>query len=95
MCMCVLSCSVVSDSATPWTIAHHAPVSMEFSRQKYWSGLPFASPEDHADPGIQPVSLASPASAGGFFTTAPPEKLCSYFHCPLNWMPILILSKSE
>jgi len=68
---------------------------MEFSRQKYWSGLPFPSPEDHPDPGIKPISLASPALAGRFLTTAPPEKLYSYFHSPLNWMLIRILSKSE
>ena len=41
---------------------------------KYWSGLPFPPPEDLADPGIEPVSLASPALAGGFLTTEPPGK---------------------
>ena len=50
------------------------PLSMEFSRQEYWSGLPFPPPEDLADPGIEPVSLASPALAGGFLTTEPPGK---------------------
>ena len=44
--------SVVSDSATPWTVAHQAPSSMGFSRQEYWSGLPFPSPGDLPDPGI-------------------------------------------
>ena len=39
---------------TPWTVAHQAPLSMEFSRQEYWSGLPFPSPEDLPDPGIGP-----------------------------------------
>ena len=43
--------------------------SMGFSRQEYWSGLPFPSPEDLPDPGIEPMSLKSPALAGGFFTT--------------------------
>ena len=57
--------------ATPWTVAHQVPLSMEFSRQEYWSGLPFPSPEDLLDPGIEP---ASPALAGRFFTTEPPEK---------------------
>ena len=47
---------------------------MGFSRQEHWSGLPCPSPEDHPDPGIQPMSLVSPALAGGFFTTAPPGK---------------------
>ena len=44
--------------ATPWTVAHHAPLSMEFSRQEYWSGLLFPSPGDLPDPGIEPESLA-------------------------------------
>jgi len=42
---------------------------MEFSRQEYWSGLPFPSPGDHPDPGIEPTSFASSALAGGFFTS--------------------------
>ena len=46
-----------------------APLSMGFSRQEYWGGLPFPSPEDLPDPGIEP---GSPALTGGFFTTAPP-----------------------
>ena len=46
--------SVVSDSATPWTVAHQAPPSMEFSRQEYWSGLPFPSLGDLPNPGIKP-----------------------------------------
>ena len=54
-----------------WTVAHQAPLSMEFSRQEYWSGLPFPSPGDLPYPGIK---LASPAFAGGFFTTVPPGK---------------------
>ena len=47
--------------ATPWTVAHQAPLSMGFSRQEYWSGLPFPSPGDLPNPGIEPASLASPA----------------------------------
>ena len=53
---------------TPWTVAHQAPLSMEFSRQEYWSGLPFPIPGDLPDPGIEPTSPVSPALAGGFFT---------------------------
>ena len=64
-----LVASVVSDSATPWTIAQQAPLSIGFSRQDYWSGSPCPSPEDLVDPGIELVALMSPASAGGFFTT--------------------------
>ena len=51
---------------TPWTVAHQAPLSMGFSRQEYWSGLPFPPPGDLPDPGIKPASLTSPALAGGF-----------------------------
>ena len=47
-----------------------APLSMESSRQQYWSGLPFPTPGDLPNPGIEPASLTSPALAGGFFTTA-------------------------
>ena len=56
-CVCV-SCSVVSDSATPWTVAFQAPLSMEFSRQRYWSGLPFPSPGNLPNLGIEPGSPA-------------------------------------
>ena len=48
---------------TTWTVAHQAPPSMEFSRQEYWSGLPFPSPEDLPDPGIEPGSPALQADA--------------------------------
>ena len=68
--------SVVSDSfATSWTVACQASLSMGFSRQEYWSGLTFPSPRDLPDPGIEP---ASPALAGGFFTSEPPGKPCTY-----------------
>ena len=64
----------LSRSVTIWTVAHQVPLSMEFSRQKYWSGLSFSTPGDFSDPGIEPTSLASPPSAGRFFTTVPPGK---------------------
>ena len=51
---------------TPWTVAHQAPPSMGFSRQGYWSGVPFPTSGDLPDPGTEPVSLVSPALAGGF-----------------------------
>ena len=52
-----VSCSVVSDSLwTPWTVAHQTPLSMGFSRQEYWSGLPFPSPGDLPNPGMEPGS---------------------------------------
>ena len=63
------ACSVMSDSVTSQAVAHQAPLSMEFSRQEYWSGLPFPSPGGLPDPGIEPTSLKSPALASGFFTS--------------------------
>ena len=66
--VCVLSHSVVSDSATPWTVACQAPLSMGFPGQEHWSGLSFPTPGGLSDPGIEPVS---PACAGRFFTTEP------------------------
>ena len=51
---------------TPWTLAYQAPPSMGFSRQEYWSGLPFPSPGDLPDPGIVLTSLVPPILAGGF-----------------------------
>ena len=55
----------------PWTVAHQAPPSMGFSRQEYWSGLPFPSPGDLPDPGIEPTSPTLQADA---LTSAPPGK---------------------
>ena len=49
--------------ATLWTVAHQAPLSMGFSREEYWSGLPFPSPGDFPDPGIEPGSLALQADS--------------------------------
>ena len=67
----VLSCfSHVRLCATPWTISRQAPLSMGFSRQEYWSGLPCSPPGDLPDPGIEPTSLMSPALAGRFFTSS-------------------------
>ena len=54
----LFSHSVISDSATPWTVALQALLSMEYSRQEYWSGLPFTPPGDLPDPGIKPESPA-------------------------------------
>ena len=67
---CAPLLSLVRLFATPWPVARQAPLSIEFSRQGYWSGLPFPSPGDLPDPGIEPSSLVSPALAGGFFTTS-------------------------
>ena len=56
---------------TPWTVAHQAPPSMGFSRQEYWSGLPFPSPGDLPNPGIEPRSLTLQVDA---LTSEPPGK---------------------
>ena len=70
--VCVQSC--VQLFVTPWTEARQAPLSMEVSRQEYWSGLPFPPPGDIPDPGIKFTSRVSPALAGGFFTTSAREE---------------------
>ena len=62
--------SVVSDTWIPWTRVFQAPLSMGFSRQAYWSGLPCPPPEDLPDWGMEPASLMPPALAGRFFTTS-------------------------
>ena len=68
---CLLSCfSCVWLFVILWTVARQALLPMGFSRQKYWSGLPFPPPKDLSDPGIKPKSLLSPALAGGFFTAS-------------------------
>ena len=73
VCMCVHACVChLQLFATPWTIACQAPLSMEFSRQEYWSGLPFPPPEDLPEAGIKPPSLVSQSLAGRFFTTEQP-----------------------
>ena len=69
---CVLHCfSRVRLCATPRTVAHQASLSMGFSRQEYWSGLPFPSPEDLHDPGIKP---RSPALQVDSLLSEPPGK---------------------
>ena len=54
--------------APPGAISLQAPLSMQYSRPEYWSGLPFPTPGDLPDPGLEPMSLKSPSLAGGFFT---------------------------
>ena len=65
----VLSC--VRLFATPLIVAHHAPLSMELSRQEYWRGLPFPSSGDLPNPGIEPTSPVSPALQAGSLPTEP------------------------
>ena len=74
--MCTV-CSVTHSCPTlcnPWTTAHQDHLSMEFSRQEYWSGSPFPTPGNLPNPGIELMSFAYPALAGGFFTIAQPGK---------------------
>ena len=73
--LCMLSClSHVQLFATLWTMAHQAPLSMGFSKQEYWNGLPCSPPGHLSHLGIEPTSLLSPALAGRFLTLAPPGK---------------------
>ena len=59
---------------TLWAVACQAPLSVGLSRQEYWSGLPCPPPGDLSDPGMEPMSLVSPALTGGFLPLAPPGK---------------------
>ena len=96
-CVCALSLSRVQRFATPWAVAHQVPLFMEFSSREYWSGLPFPTPGDLPDSGIEPSSLASLVLAGGFFTTEPPGKpthillQCINFPCSLVRPNLLLL----
>ena len=72
--------------ATPWTVAYQAPPSMGFSRQEYWSGLPFPSPGDLPDPGIE---LRSPAFQADTLTSEPPGKSKIKYISPFFIMVIL------
>ena len=71
----VKSLSCVWLFVTPWTVAYQAPPSMEFSRQEYWSGLPFPSPGDPPNPGVEPMSPALQADA---LPSEPPGKPYSF-----------------
>ena len=77
--MCVLS--HVQLFRIPWTIACQAPLPMEFSWQEYWSGVPFPTPGDLPNPGIEPTSLVSPEMASRYFTSS------------ANWEALFLLKK--
>ena len=88
-CLVAKSCLTLCDPM----VARQPPLSMGFPRQEYWNGFPFPSPGDLPDPGTEPMSPASPALAGRFFTTAPPGKVVRilttllrirYLHFPLH-----------
>ena len=82
----VKSLSRVCLFATPWTIAYQAPPSMGFSRQEYWNGLPFPSPRDLPDPGIEPRSPSFQADA---LTSEPPGKPDPCFVYKVNLLHVL------
>ena len=67
--VCAQLCLTLCDPIT-----HQAPLSLGFSRQEYWSGLPFSSAGDLPDPGVEPASFASPALGGRFFITSAIEE---------------------
>ena len=78
MTVCAQALSRVLLLATPWAVTTQVPLSMGFSMQEYCSGLSFPSLGALPDPGIEPMSLVSPALSGGIFTTTPPGKLKSF-----------------
>ena len=80
--------------ATPSTVAHQVPLPLEFSRQKYWSGLPFPFPGDLPNPGIEPESIASSALASGLFTTNTTWE-ASWFHCYILYKADLDINRNQ
>ena len=81
--VCTQSLSRVGLSVTPWAVALQAPLSMGFPRQEYWSGLPFLSPGDLPNPGIEPASPVSPALAGRLYHLGSPNPS----HVTSVWSP--------
>ena len=79
-----ISCSVMSDSVTLWAVAHQVPLSMRFSRQEYWSGLPFPSLDGLPDPGIE---RGFPALQADSLLSEPPGKFIFIFF-PQWWSPV-------
>ena len=72
MCVCVLS--HIRLFVTPWTVDHQPPLSIRFSRQEYWSGLPFSPPGDLPNPGTEPKSPVSSALQANSLPTEPSVK---------------------
>ena len=77
-CLCfpevLMLCSVASDSAAPWTVVHQVSLPMEFSEQKYWVGMPFPTPGDLPDLGIEPMSYVSCIDRWVILPLVPPGK---------------------
>ena len=94
--MYMLSHSVMSDSLRPngLYVVHQAPLSMGFSREEHWSGLPFLPSGNLPDPGIKCMSFVSPALAGRVFTTEPPGKpviFCTFKSYIFIYLAALVL----
>ena len=86
--VCVLSCfSRVHLVATPWNVAHQAPLLVGFSRQEYWSGLPCPSPGDLPDSGIEPISPVAPARQADSLALSHQGSLYLFttIECKLHW----------
>ena len=106
--MCVLPLQSYLIFVTPWTVTHQALLSLEFSMQKYWSGLSCFPPEDLPYPGIKPESFMSPALGGRFFTTNVTRELYSppfnkplwkecekEYICIYNWITLLYTRNAQ
>ena len=92
--MCAQSLGCVQLFATPWTIAHQAPLSMGYLNKNTGVGCHFLLQGDLSDPGIEPMSPASPALAGKFFTFEPPGKpQLGWYHLAHMWRMLLCHNK--
>ena len=92
ICPAMLSCfNCVQLCVISWAVAHHAPLSMGFSRQEYWSGLPCPPPGDLPNPGIEPGSLISCALASRFFTTSATLTAIGHYFSLLCSIPFVCL----
>ena len=92
--MCAQLCTTLRPRQV-WTVARQAPLFMEFSRQEYWSGVPFPSPGDLPDSGTEPMCLMSLALAGRFLTTVLPGKPRSCCYLCLNQLFFHLVSTSK
>ena len=102
MCVRAKSLQLCTTLCNPMDVTRQAPLSVGFSRQEYWSRLPFLSPRHLPDPGIEPVSLMSPATAGEFFTTTAIWEILCLVHdrskqhkCVTNFKIKIITPKSK
>ena len=86
--------SIVSESVTPWTVGHQAPLFLGFSRQEYWSGFPCPPPGDLSHSGIKPASLMSPSLAGGSLPLGLPGNPRITCELVLNRLKSLLIIKS-